>query len=138
MIIKVLGIVALAVLVLAVGLVTDSCQFAGPVLSVYPADHGLHIEGRFLGEYSLDFERVRIDEIETGAVICDLSGRTTADIDLVAGVNTPPTMFQSGATVVFRVGSDSCRLVDGKSYRVTAWGNNGWGNVRASSVRIQF
>src|SRR5689334_16344728 len=96
MIIKVLGIVALAVLVLAVGLVTYSCQFAGPVLSVYPADHGLHIEGRFLDEYSLDFERVRIDEIETGAVICDLSGRTTADIDLVAGVNTPPTMFQSG------------------------------------------
>ena len=92
---------------LAVGLLTYSCQFAGPALSVYPADRGSRIEGRFLGEYALDFERVRIDEIETGAVMCDLSGRTTADIDLVAGVNTPQTMFQPGATVVFRVGSDS-------------------------------
>jgi len=71
-------------------------------------------------------------------VICDVSGRTTADIDLIAGVNTPQTMFERGSTVAFRAGSDACRLVTGKSYRVTAWGNNGWGNVRASSISIRF
>ena len=138
MVIKVLGIVTLAVLALVVGLVTYSCQLRGPTLSVYPADRCVRIEGRFLGEYSLGFERVRIDEIRTGAVICDLSGRTTADIDLVAGINTPETMFGSGTNVVFRAGSDSCRLASGKSYRITAWGNNGSGNVRPSSVSIQF
>ncbi len=138
MVIKALGIVALAVSGLAVGLVTYSCQLAGPTLSVYPAGHGVHIEGRFLGEYELGFERVRIDEIGTGTVVCDLSGSTNADIDLSAGLNTPQTMFQPDVAVVFRAGADSCRLADGKGYRVTAWGNNGWGNVRASSVRIRF
>jgi hypothetical protein len=136
--IKLVGIVAVAVLVLAVGLVTYLWQVAGPTLSVYPVERGVHIEGRFLGEYSLDFERVRIDEIETDTVVCDVSGRTTADIDLVAGRNTPETMFRPGATVVFRAGNGSCPLASGTSYRVTAWGNNGAGNVRPSSVRIQF
>jgi hypothetical protein len=134
----VVGIVAVAVLFLAVGLVTYSWQVAGPRLSVYPVERGARIEGRFLGEYSLDFDRVRIEEIETGNVVCDVSGRTTADIDLVAGLNTPEPMFRPGATVVFRAGADSCPLANGTPYRVTAWGNNGSGNVRPSSVRIQF
>ena len=55
-----------------------------------------------------------------------------------AGLNTPQTMFAPGASVVFRAGSDSCQLAPGKRHQVTAWGNNGRGNVRPSSIPLQF
>jgi hypothetical protein len=65
-------------------------------------------------------------------------GSTTADLHLAAGTNTLETMFTPGAAMQFRSGSGSCALANGQSYQVTVWGNNGWGNVRASSVTVQF
>ena len=47
-------------------------------------------------------------------------------------------MFARGSAVTFAIGSGACRLSPDRSYRVTAWGNNGWGNVRPSSIDIRF
>ena len=137
-VLTVLGLSCAAVLVLVMVFVTYSCQIAGPTLTALPRGDHLRVEGRFLGEYELGFERVRIEDDKTQEVICDLSGRTTADIDLIAGLNTPQTMFGPEAEVTFRGGSEACQLERGKGYRVTAWGNNGWGNVRASSILLRL
>src|SRR5262245_39370437 len=103
-VLKVLGLSFAAVLTLVVVFVTYSCQLAGPTLTALQRGDRLRVEGRFLGEYSLGFERVRIEDDKTQEVICDLSGRTTADIDLIAGLNTPQTMFGPKAEVTFRAG----------------------------------
>ena len=135
---KVLGLSFAVVLVLIVIFVTYSSQVRGPTLTALQRGDHVRVEGRFLGEYSLGFERVRIEDPETGAVICDMSGRTNADIDLAVGVNTPQTMFGAGSDVIFRAGSGVCQLARGQSYELTAWGNNGSGNIRASSILLQF
>lgn len=115
-----------------------SCQFAGPKLSIHARDNGVRIQGRFLGEYDLGFERVRINQTTTGHVVCEVVGTAKADLHLIAGTNTREMMFGPAATVEFRSGSESCSLAKGQTYAVTIWGNNGWGNVRASSLRVQF
>ncbi len=97
-----------------------------------------HIRGRFLGEYELGFERVRIKDAVSEAVICDISGDVNADFHLTPGINTPPTMFGHDVHVMFEYGSGACRLMANHDYVVTAWGNNGWGNVRSSSIRIRL
>ena len=135
---KVVGVTSAVLLGLGVVVAMYSCQVAGPRLTAHQRGDHLRVEGRFLGEYSLGFERVRIEEHQTRSVICDMSGRTTADVDLIAGANTPETMFGPESEVVFRAGPGACQLLPGKSYRLTAWGNNGWGNVRASSILLRF
>jgi hypothetical protein len=137
-VVKVLRLAFAALLALVVVFVTYSCQIAGPRLTAHQRGDHLRVEGRFLGEYSLGFERVRIEDPETRNVICEMFGRTTADVDLIAGPNTPQTMFGPESEVVFHAGPAACQLVPGKSYRLTAWGNNGWGNVRASSIVLRF
>jgi hypothetical protein len=135
---RTVGIVIGATLVaVAVPLIYLS-QIAGPGLSARRIGDRVRVEGRFLGEYALDFERVRIEEAASGAAICDFAWRTPADLDLAPGVNTPVTMFAQGSVVTFRVGGGACRLVPGQRYRVTAWGNNGWGTVRPTSIDIRF
>jgi hypothetical protein len=136
--VRIVGIVVVAAAGALTALLAYASWIAGPGLSAHRIGDRIHVEGRFLGEYSLGFERVRIEDAATGAVICDVSGRTSADLDLRPGANTPATMFERGATVQFRVGAGTCRLSSGHGYRVTAWGNNGWGSVRPSSIHVRF
>ncbi len=136
--VRIVGIVVVAAASAVVALFIYSSRIAGPRLSAHRIGNRVHVEGRFLGDYSLDFERVRIEDAATGAVICDVSGRTSADLDLQPGANTPETMFERGSAVLFRIGAGTCRLSSSQDYRVTAWGNNGWGNVRPASIHIRF
>jgi hypothetical protein len=136
--VRTIGIVIVATVLAVVALVAYVSQVAGPGLSARRIGDRVRVEGRFLGEYALDFGRVRIEDAATGAAICDLAGRTPSNLDLAPGVNTPGTMFGQGAVVTFRIGAGACRLAAGQRYRVTAWGNNGWGTVRPTSIDIRF
>src|SRR5262245_50297835 len=124
-ILKVLRIGAVSIVVAGIAFLAYACGIAGPHLTAVAVSDGWHIEGRVLGEYSLGFERVRITDVDSGAVICDVSGQLQSDLDLARGINTPATMFGRDADVIFHRGSDACQLMSGRGYLVTAWGNNG-------------
>lgn len=116
-----------------------SCAVAGPALTSSASGAGVLVQSRFLGEYALGFERVRISETDTGAVVCDFSGDLSSDIHLAAGLNLPDAMFGPGRSAKpLPEGADACRLDQGRPYSVTVWGNNGWGYVRSTTVRVQL
>jgi len=75
---KIVGIVVIALVVFVIGLTTYSCLIAGPHLTARGSGDGIRIEGRFLGEYSLGFNRVQIRDIGSDAVICDIVGSWNA------------------------------------------------------------
>jgi hypothetical protein len=123
----------------ALALLAHSCFIAGPHLSASRGAEVVHIQGRFLGEYSLRFERTRVALAGSDEPVCEFFGTTRADIDLQPGLNTPKTMFGPTARVAAAPGTPgACHIVPGETYRVTAWGNNGWGRVRPSSILVQF
>jgi len=135
---KFLRISAVSIVVAGVAVLAYAWGVARPRLTAVPIGDRWRIEGRFLGEYALGFERLRITDAESDAVICDVSGRLPAGVDLARGFNTAARMFGPSAEARFLHGSDACQLMSGRGYLVTAWGNNGWGNVRPSSIRIRF
>jgi len=109
---------------------------AGPRLSARATDGSVHIEARLLGEYELGLDRLRIQAVSTSRTICDLAGHWGSDIDLQVGVNTVATMFREDAATLASDPARECRLDRGNRYRVTLWGNNGWGVVRPASVDV--
>jgi hypothetical protein len=137
-VVRSVGVGVLLVMVRGCGWVVYSCENAGPRLSATVVGDRLHIKGRFLGEYELGFQRVRIQDAASEAVICDMSGDVNADVDLTPGINTPSTMFGHDVQVTFQNGSGACQLLANHEYVVTLWGNNGFGNVRSSSIPIRL
>lgn len=119
-------------------LIAHSCFVAGPHLTVARRADTVHIAGRFLGEYSLGFERLSITSAGS-EVVCGFLGSTTADVVLRPGLNTPQSLFGPTAEVSVAPGApNECRLTPGHSYRVTVWGNNGSGRVRPSSIDVHL
>src|SRR5690606_27220072 len=96
------------------------------------------IAGRFLGEYSLGFQRVKIVDAATSNVICEFVGDTNADIDLAQGINTPAMMFGRDTKLVSMEASGTCELKPGQLYEVIAWGSNGFGKIRPSTIRVRI
>jgi hypothetical protein len=127
-----------AVLVAGAAFLAYSIERAGPHLTAELRGDRWHIEGRFLGEYSLGFQRVKIVDVATGGVICGFAGDTSADVDLVQGINTPAMMFSGDATLASTQASRTCELEPGRVYEVTAWGNNGFGKIRPSSIQVRI
>ena len=124
---------------LTAALVAHSCFVAGPHLTVARRAGTVHIAGRFLGEYSLGFERLSITSAGSEVVVCGFLGSTTADVVLRPGLNTPQSLFGPTAQVSVAPGAPTeCRLTPGRSYRVTVWGNNGSGRVRPSSIDVHL
>ena len=125
--------------VLTAALVARSCFVAGPHLTVARRAGTVHIAGRFLGEYSLGFERLSITSAGSEVVVCGFLGSTTADVVLRPGLNTPQSLFGPAAQVSVAPGAPTeCRLTPGRSYRVTVWGNNGSGRLRPSSIDVHL
>jgi type II secretory pathway pseudopilin PulG len=139
---RVLKAVALAAVILVgalSALLAYSCFFGGPRLEVSRSSNGLHVQGRFLGEYALGFDRVRIVDAATGAIVCDLLGSADSDMDLRPGTNDPSTMFGAGTSLSPQPGTASrFQLQPGRVYRITVWGNNGSGYVRSSRISIRL
>ena len=124
---------------LTAALAAHSCFVAGPHLTVARRAGTVHIAGRFLGEYSLGFERLSITSAGSEVVVCGFLGSTTADVVLRPGLNTPQSLFGPTAQVSVAPGAPTeCRLTPGRSYRVTVWGNNGSGRVRPSSIDVHL
>jgi hypothetical protein len=96
----------------------------------------VRIEGRFLGEYSLGFERLKIQAGSTS--VCDLVGDWNSNLELRAGVNTAATMFVDEEAKSAPDPSRECRLERGQRYRATVWGNNGYGTIRPASIDVEF
>lgn len=128
----------LAIVVAGTIFVAYTIVRAGPDLTAELDGDRWHIEGRFLGEYSLGFRRVKIVDAATSIVICEIAGNTNADIDLAQGINTPAMMFGRDARFVSVMPSGTCELKLGRLYDVIAWGNNGFGEVRPSAIRIRM
>jgi hypothetical protein len=124
--------------VAGIALLVGAIWFSGPHLTAELRDGGWRISGRLLGEYDLGFKEMEIRNVSTRAVICEVSGSTTADVLLRRGRNTPEGMFGPGVRVQFKNGLHDCELDGGQRYEVTVWGNNGSGHVRASAIEIQF
>jgi hypothetical protein len=118
--------------------IAHSCFVAGPHLTVARRADAVHIAGRFLGEYSLGFERLSITSAGS-ELVCGFLGSTTADVVLRPGLNTPQSLFGPTAQVSVAPGApNECRLTPGHSYRVTVWGNTGSGRVRPSSIDVHL
>jgi hypothetical protein len=128
----------LIVIVAGAAFLAYSMERAGPHLTAELRGDRWHIEGRFLSEYSLGFERVKIVDAETSGVICEFAGDTNADIDLVQGINTPAMMFGGDTKLISTQSSRTCELKSGQVYEVTAWGNNGFGKIRPSSIQVRI
>ena len=111
---------------------------AGPRLTIIRTTEWTAIEGRFLGEYSLGFDRLRIATVDKRVVVCDLAGNWGPDLKLRAGVNTTETMFGSVPASNGPNIEPTCEVKRGQTYRVTVWGNNGSGWSRPSSTEVQF
>ena len=112
---------------------------AGPDLKASSRGDGVHLEGRFLGEYALGFERFEIRDGISGNLLCKLAGSFPSDVDLRPGLNTPLSMFGADARVDSHPGTVAeCHLAAGHRYKITAWGNNGCGFVLPSSISVQF
>jgi hypothetical protein len=118
--------------------VAYSVSMSGPLLTAYPGDGSVRIEGRFLGEYVLGFERLKIQAGSTSRIVCDLEGHWSSDLELRGGVNTVATMFPRDRSRSTPDSTRECRLARGQRYRVTVWGNNGWGHVRPASIDVEF
>lgn len=98
----------------------------------------MRIEGRFLGEYVLGFERLTIQTASTFRTACDLVGTWSSDLNLRVGVNTIGTIFLDDGRISPADSRRECRLDRGGRYRVTVWGNSGYGRVRPASVHAEF
>jgi hypothetical protein len=136
---RILGWSCLLAVVVPFGFFARACFFVGPALEVTRSGETVHVAGRFLGEYSLGFERVQVREAGSDRIICDFVGRSNADVDLRPGRNPPVSLFGADARMVPRRGAPpECRLERGSRYQVRAWGNNGSGRVRPSSVVVRL
>jgi|GEM_PF-6588915 len=104
---------------------------SGTSLTAAHTSHEVHISARFLGDYALGLQRMQIRrQAEHDDVVCQYDGTMPSDLYFQAGHNT-----FSRVTHQTKPKSDwACDLRQDEGYILTVWGNNGFGDIRPSTL----
>jgi hypothetical protein len=118
--------------------------FSGPAINITNRSRAKNVDFMFLGEYCIGISRVRIRDLDSGRVVWEVAARKGLDADicklsLQVGENpanvgvTDPAKFD---VVVPHV--PTFRLSPARSYRLCAWGNNGFAEYNRSCTTLRF
>lgn len=111
---------------------------SGPRLVITHDGAEVRIEPQFL-EYNLGVNRLLLEDVSESMPVLDASANDEKPmlvIRLKPGLQDLATLIGPNGRAV-----DSGRpitLVHGHEYRVTAWGNNGFGRIASSSILVDL
>ena len=112
---------------------------AGPGLKVTRHDNQLSIEPYFL-EYNLGVSKFLLEDIAEHRIVAEAVSKPDTVIDaihLAPGLMNPISLLGPNALLV-HPSTSPVVLVTGRLYRITIWGNNGFGSTGSSTTTVRL